>query len=128
MYTIKQISELTGISGYTLRFYDKEGLFPDLARDCGNRRVFSEDDLNGVKTIQALREMGVPIAQIRAFVEAGHGAGAVERRGEIIAEQVERAKAELKELQRKLEMLTSAAAYYRGELAKSGARAATMAA
>ncbi|OUO94391.1 MerR family transcriptional regulator [Cloacibacillus sp. An23] len=129
MYTIKQVSELTGISGYTLRYYDKEGLFPDLGRDDGNRRVFSDEDLKSVRTIQTLREMGLPIARIRAFVEAGRGGRALERRGAIIAEQMERAKSELEDMKKKITMLSRAAAYYKEELSKSGARgASTMAA
>lgn len=129
MYTIKQVSELTGISGYTLRYYDREGLFPDLGRDEGNRRVFSDEDLKSVRTIQTLREMGLPIAQIRAFVEAGRGGRALERRGAIIAEQMERAKSELEDMKKKITMLSRAAAYYKEELSKSGARgASTMAA
>ena len=29
-YTIKQVSEMTGLSIPTIRYYDKEGLLPDL--------------------------------------------------------------------------------------------------
>ena len=32
MYTIGQISEMFNIPVSTLRYYDKEGLFPDLER------------------------------------------------------------------------------------------------
>ena len=133
MYTIKQISELTGISGYTLRFYDKEGLFPNLARDGMGRRAFSEADLRNIRMILALRGMGLPVARIREFVEAGHGADTLAKRGEIIAEEIERAKAELEELTRRMVLLSRAASYYEAEISKSGgvrgtSRAATMAA
>ena len=123
MYTIKQISELTGVSGYTLRFYDKEGLFPNLARDGVGRRLFSEADLRDIRTIQALREMGVPIARIRDFIEAGCGAQAAAKRGEIIAERTERAKAEIEALKAQIKLLARAAEYFRGAQAE-GAGAA----
>ena len=48
MYTIGQISEMFQLPISTLRYYDKEGLFPDLERSSGIRR-FSE------KEIEALR-------------------------------------------------------------------------
>ena len=41
MYTIGQISEMFQLPISTLRYYDKEGLFPDLERSSGIRR-FSE--------------------------------------------------------------------------------------
>lgn len=31
-YTIKQVSQLTGLSISTLRYYDREGLLPELRR------------------------------------------------------------------------------------------------
>ena len=41
MYTIGQVSEMFNIPVSTLRYYDKEGLFPGLERSSGIRR-FSE--------------------------------------------------------------------------------------
>lgn len=38
MYTIGQISEMFGIPISTLRYYDKEGLFPDMQRESGIRQ------------------------------------------------------------------------------------------
>ena len=43
MYTMKKTAELTGLSEHTLRYYDKEGLLPGLARDGVGRRVFSDE-------------------------------------------------------------------------------------
>lgn len=37
-YTIKQVSQLTGLSISTLRYYDREGLLPELRRlEAGSR-------------------------------------------------------------------------------------------
>ena len=126
MYTIKQITELTGVSGYTLRFYDKEGLFPNLARDGVGRRAFSDADLHSLRTIMALRDMGLSIAQIREFVEAGRGAQAAAKRGEIIAERMERANAEIEALKEQIKLLARAAEYCRG--AQAGSAIAALAA
>ena len=117
MYTMKKTAELTGLSEHTLRYYDKEGLLPGLARDGVGRRVFSDEDLVNIRTIRALREMGVPIARIRDFI-------ALERRGEIIAERTARAKAELEALKDQLKLLARAAEYFRGAQAKGAALAA----
>lgn len=45
MLTIKEVSEIMNISPYTLRFYDKKGLFPFVKRNDRNIRIFTENDL-----------------------------------------------------------------------------------
>lgn len=47
MYTIGQISEMFQLPISTLRYYDKEGLFPDLERSSGIRR-FSEKEIEAL--------------------------------------------------------------------------------
>ena len=126
MYTMKKTAELTGLSEHTLRYYDKEGLFPGLARDGVGRRVFSDEDLRNIRTIRALREMGVPIARIRDFIEAGRGAQAAAKRAEIIEERTARAKAEIEALKEQIKLLARAAEYFRG--AQAGRADATLAA
>ena len=44
-YTIKQVSQLTGLSISTLRYYDREGLLPELRRRESGYREFGESDL-----------------------------------------------------------------------------------
>mgnify|MGYP000363557790 FL=1 len=44
MYTIGQVSEMFDLPVSTLRYYDKEGLFPELNRTSGIRQ-FSEKRL-----------------------------------------------------------------------------------
>ena len=39
-YTIKQVSEMTGLSIPTIRYYDKERLLPDLQRKESGYRIF----------------------------------------------------------------------------------------
>ena len=50
MYTIGQISEMFQLPISTLRYYDKEGLFPDLERSSGIRR-FSEKEIEALRVI-----------------------------------------------------------------------------
>ena len=44
MYTIGQISEMFNLPISTLRYYDKEGLFPQMQRQSGIRK-FSENEV-----------------------------------------------------------------------------------
>lgn len=111
MYTVKQVAEITGISSYTLRFYDKEGLFPHLNRDEQNRRLFSEADVGSIETIQDLRKMGFSLAQIRSYLGAEERSDAKVRR-EIIMEQMDRLRSELAAVVRQMKMLQSKADLY----------------
>ena len=114
MYTVKQTSEITGISGYTLRFYDKEGLFPHLNRDGQNRRLFSDEDLHNIETIQELREMGFSLAQIRSYLTAAEEGGDpyYTNSSHLLAEQMDRIRSELAAITRRMKKLQQAAEYY----------------
>ena len=47
MYTIGQVSKMFGLPISTLRYYDKEGLFPDMERSSGIRRRSAEGGHHG---------------------------------------------------------------------------------
>ena len=51
MYTIGQVSELFHIPISTLRYYDKEGLFPEIQRTSGIRR-FGEKEIDALRVIE----------------------------------------------------------------------------
>ncbi|BCJ95177.1 MerR family transcriptional regulator [Anaerocolumna cellulosilytica] len=67
-YTIKQVSEKTGLSIYTLRYYDKEGLLPLIKRSKSGIRRFSDNDISWLKLICCLKNSGMPIEQIKEFM------------------------------------------------------------
>lgn len=50
-YTIGEISKITGLSSYTLRYYAKEGLLPFVERNDQARRQFDDHDLSMVNLI-----------------------------------------------------------------------------
>ena len=64
--TIGEFSVITGISAYTLRYYEKKGLLR-VNRDSGGRRDYSEDDIEWVKFIQRLKDTGMLLRDIRHY-------------------------------------------------------------
>ena len=68
MYTIGQVAERFDLPVSTLRYYDKEGLFPDLTRASGARR-FGERELERLRVIECLKRSGLEIREIRQFME-----------------------------------------------------------
>ena len=67
-YTIDQAAERMGISKHTLRYYEREGLLPPIAKAQNGHRRYSEDDLGWVKFLQLLRATGMPIREMKSFV------------------------------------------------------------
>lgn len=68
-YTMKEVAERTGASPHTLRFYEKEGVLPIPDRDANGVRIFNEHYIDCVDTVQALRSTGLPLAEIKQYVE-----------------------------------------------------------
>ncbi|MFC6170809.1 MerR family transcriptional regulator [Loigolactobacillus jiayinensis] len=68
-YTIKEVAAKTKLSIYTLRFYDKQGLLPFVARNSSGYRAFTDGDLNLLHTICCLKETGMKIKDIRQYID-----------------------------------------------------------
>lgn len=67
-YSVKKVAERLGISIYTLHYYDKEGLLPFLTRKDNGTRIFTEKDIEWVTMVLALREIDMPIAKIKEYI------------------------------------------------------------
>ena len=65
-YSIGEFAKLVGLSEYTLRYYEKEGII-SLQRNRGQRRFFSEDDINWLDFIKRLKDTGMPLKEIREY-------------------------------------------------------------
>ena len=68
-YTITEVEAASGISAFTLRYYDKCGFFPDIIRDARKKRFYSDTDLDRLRLIEALRISGLSINGIGAFLK-----------------------------------------------------------
>ena len=66
MYTIGQVSAMFNLPVSTLRYYDKEGFFPNLERK-GNIRYFSDNELEALRIIECLKKSGLEIKDIKQF-------------------------------------------------------------
>lgn len=117
MYTIGQVSEMCSIPISTLRYYDKEGLFPDLERANGIRR-FSDHDLETLNIIECLKRSGLEIKDIRKFMRwCSEGPATYEKRRELFLRQKETVEAEIERLQQVLDMIRFKCWYYETAIA-----------
>ena len=67
MYSIGEISKMFQLPISTLRYYDKEGLFPHLKRVNGVRQ-FSEIEIETLRVIDCLKKSGLEIKEIKEIL------------------------------------------------------------
>ena len=88
LYTIGDASAELGMPASTLRYYDKRGLFPNMARSQGGIRMFTDDDLEWARFIERLKASGMPLAEIRHFIDLyREGDSTIEERRRIVHER-----------------------------------------
>lgn len=117
MLTIKEVSEIMNISPYTLRFYDKKGLFPFVKRNDRNIRIFTENDLEWVYVVQCLRDTGMPILKVRAYIDMCiEGDQTIPDRLDLLIKQKCVVKMQLIEFQEKLDMVEYKIASYENKI------------
>ena len=112
-YTVGEMAKLLGVPTSTLRYYDKEGLLPFVERSPGGMRVFQEKDYEWLQIIQCLKDTGMPLKDIRRYIDlAVEGDATIQARLDIFRERREAVRAQLRQLQETLELLDFKCWYY----------------
>ena len=116
-YTISEAAQKTGLPPSTIRYYDKEGLLPNINRKNGIR-VFEDMDLRLMGLLTCLKNTGMPIKRIRDYVElTSKGDDTLQERYEIIKAQRQFVLDQIEQLQYYLEELDFKDWYYNKALA-----------
>lgn len=99
-YSIGQVSRMTNITISTLRYYDKEGLFPNIQRSNGGIRRFSDTDLESLRIIECLKMTEMPIKDIKQFLDwCQEGDSTLELRRAMFYERLESMNKKMEQLQ-----------------------------
>ena len=107
MNSIQDVSNKTGLSTHTLRYYEKEGLISGVERSQGGFRQYSEEDLERLGLIRCLKNTGMSIQEIARFVKLTHeGDHTLEERVELLREHRERVLERMAEMQEHLDKVT----------------------
>ena len=112
MYTIGQVSEMFNLPISTLRYYDKEGLFPSMQRQSGIRQ-FGETEVEALRVIECLKTSGLEIKDIKKFMEwCEEGPATYAQRKELFETRKAAVEAEMAQLRKTLDMLKFKCWYY----------------
>ncbi len=119
MHTIGEISNKFNLSISTIRYYDKEGLFPNVERKNGIRQ-FSDSDVESILIIECLKKSGMQIKEIKRFLDwCNQGDGTLQKRYKMFIEQKEKVLSQIAELEKALNLINYKCWYYQ-EACKQG--------
>ncbi|MGV9883396.1 MerR family transcriptional regulator [Streptomyces sp. NPDC003006] len=68
-YTISEVAAFTGLTAYTLRWYERIGLMPHIDRSHTGQRRYRNRDLNWLSFVGKLRLTGMPVADMVRYAE-----------------------------------------------------------
>ena len=112
MYTIGEVSKIFNLPISTLRYYDSQGLFPNLQRK-GNIRYFSDVELEQLRVIECLKKSGLEIKDIKLFFKwVKQGSKSYLKRKQLFEKRKEAVEQEIKDLEKTLDMLKFKCWYY----------------
>lgn len=108
----KEVSQLFGLSIDTLRYYERIGIIPPIARDKNGYRDYKTTDLNWIYLVKTLRKTGMPINALQKYTRLSQKASQVDA----ATEQKAILKAQLADINEKIEELAQAQALLRYKL------------
>ena len=112
-YSIGQVASTTNIAISTLRYYDREGMFPAMGRTDGGIRVFSDKEVATVKVIECLKASGMSIKDIKNFLDwCQEGDASLEKRRDMFYDRLEEVSKQMEALQNTMNTIKYKCWYY----------------
>lgn len=69
-YTVKELGDLAGVSGRTLRYYDQIGILKPARINESGYRIYGPEQVDLLQQILFYRELGVELKEIKAIISA----------------------------------------------------------
>lgn len=69
LYSMTYVVENLNVSAKTLRFYEEQGILPNISRDEKGRRVYNKQQIDWISFIRCLKETGMPLSKIKDYKE-----------------------------------------------------------
>jgi len=116
--TIAEAAAATGLTPHTLRYYERDGLLLDaVERASSGHRRYTERDLGWIHLLTRLRATGMPIREIREYVElVRQGEGTEPQRMALLEAHRDAVRAQLAEVTEHLAAIEMKIDVYAGRL------------
>ena len=116
-YSISEVAKRTGLSIFTLRYYDKVGLLPFVDRTPRGVRDFKESDFDWLAVITCLKETGMPVKEIKQFIDwCLEGDSTLKDRLEVFIEHKKKVAEQIKLLEKHMKKIDHKIWYYETSL------------
>lgn len=103
---IKKVSELTGVSADTIRYYERIGLIPPVTRNQSGVRNFSDRDISVLDFVRYFRGAGVSVESLIDYIGlVEQGDSTIGARLAILQEEREKLEERVSKLQAALDRL-----------------------
>lgn len=104
--TIAEVSKMFNLTQDTLRYYERIGLLPSVAKNKSGIRDYSVDDCSWVEFIKCMRSAGIPVEVLIEYVSLfKQGEGTAKARKKLLIEQHKLLSEKIVEMQKTLERL-----------------------
>ena len=120
MYSAKEAAKITGLSTAAIRYYEKEKLLPQIARNSQKYRQYTDEDIEWIKMIQCMRTANIPIHSIKKYVSLLiQGGETLEQRFIMVQNHMEDIKKQMTNLQNAFDLTQKKLSFYEKLLADS---------
>lgn len=117
MYSMKQTMNLTGLSYDTLKFYCNVGLIPNVKRDSNNYRVFNDENIKWINTINCLKNCNMSINEMKEYVELCLiGDDTIPKRQKILDKKLQELQKKKDEIDKSIDFINYKKDYYKRKL------------
>ncbi len=114
---MKEASQLSGLKYDTLKYYCRLGLIPGVGRNQHNRRLFTREHLDWIKTLVLLRNSGFSLAQLQSYTNLClQGENTLAERCQFLGDKITELKKKRAQLAKSIDALGERQQYYQAVL------------
>lgn len=115
-YKIGEFGRTVGLSSFTLRYYEDEGLIKP-HRDENGQRYYLEQDIRWLQFLLHLKSTGMTMAELKQYVSwRAEGDDTIEQRMELLKQVKQDAEDKIREVQNSLSIVNHKIDWYSGKL------------
>lgn len=112
-YTINEISKISGLPASTLRYYEGMNLLPKVGRSANNQRIYTDEHICRLNSIQCFKNTGLAISKIQDFFHYEENLyDNIEKIISLVTEHEENINIQIQKLQQDLEHIHHKVLYY----------------
>lgn len=117
---ISKVSEQSGFSTDTLRYYERIGLIAPVQRNESGIRDYQEMDLRRIEFIKCMRRAGIPVKALKEYIDLVKGGDeTIQARKDILINQRDHLESKIKDMQDTLDLLNYKIQVYEDAILKA---------